>query len=122
MSDRKDEKLNNGDLREIKSLIGDADSGGFSLDDILAEFGGTPPPGPAASPSGPAGTNGIMVVAFPGGTKRPEPEEELEEPDGPDDTPEDEPETDNQPEEDADEASEDTHEDENEPGGRTGRV
>ena len=32
MSDRKDEKLNNGDLREIKSLIGDADSGGFSLD------------------------------------------------------------------------------------------
>ena len=34
MSDRKDEKLNNGDLREIKSLIGDADSGGFSLDDI----------------------------------------------------------------------------------------
>ena len=42
MSDRKDEKLNNGDLREIKSLIGDADSGGFSLDDILAEFGGNP--------------------------------------------------------------------------------
>ena len=52
MSDRKDEKLNNGDLREIKSLIGDADSGGFSLDDILAEFGGNP----SARPGGPTTT------------------------------------------------------------------
>ena len=115
MSDRKDEKLNNGDLREIKSLIGDADSGGFSLDDILAEFGGNPSARPGGIPVRPSRDKRDNVVAFPGGTKRPEPEEELEEPDGPDDTPEDEPETDNQPEEDADEASEDTHEDENEP-------
>ena len=50
MSDRKDEKLNNGDLREIKSLIGDADSGGFSLDDILAEFGGNPSARPGGIP------------------------------------------------------------------------
>ena len=115
MSDRKDEKLNNGDLREIKSLIGDADSGGFSLDDILAEFGGNPSARPGGIPVRPSRDKRDNVVAFPGGTKRPEPEEELEEPEGPDDTPEDEPETDNQPEEDADEASEDTHEDENEP-------
>ena len=115
MSDRKDEKLNNGDLREIKSLIGDADSGGFSLDDILAEFGGNPSARPGGIPVRPSRDKRDNVVAFPGGTKRPEPEEEREEPDGPDDTPEDEPETDNQPEEDADEASEDTHEDENEP-------
>ena len=53
MSDRKDEKLNNGDLREIKSLIGDADSGGFSLDDILAEFGGNPSARPGGIPAGP---------------------------------------------------------------------
>ena len=38
MSDRKDEKLNNGDLREIKSLIGDADSGGFSLFQLADHF------------------------------------------------------------------------------------
>ena len=55
MSDRKDEKLNNGDLREIKSLIGDADSGGFSLDDILAEFGGNPSARTGRYPRGRAG-------------------------------------------------------------------
>ena len=37
MSDR-DKKLNNGDLIDIKSLIGDADGGNFSLDDIMAEY------------------------------------------------------------------------------------
>lgn len=43
MSDQ-DEKLNNGgDLIDIKSLIGDADGGNFSLDDIMAEFGHTVP-------------------------------------------------------------------------------
>ena len=114
MSDRKDEKLNNGDLREIKSLIGDADSGDFSLDDILAEFGGNPSARPGGIPVRPSKSGGERdnVVAFPGGTKRPEPEEELDEPD---DAPEDEPETDGQPEEDADEASEDPAEDEGEP-------
>ncbi len=38
MSDRK-KQLNNDDLLEVKSLIGDADGNQFSLDDILAEFG-----------------------------------------------------------------------------------
>lgn len=45
MSDR-DKKLNNGDLIDIKSLIGDADGGDFSLDDIMAEFGAQPPETP----------------------------------------------------------------------------
>ena len=51
MSDQ-DEKLNNGgELIDIKSLIGDADSGDFSLDDIMAEFGHKPPK--PAKPKGP---------------------------------------------------------------------
>ena len=45
MSD-KDKQLNKGELIDIKSLIGDADGGDYSLDDILAEFGH-----PAAPPS-----------------------------------------------------------------------
>ena len=40
MSDHKeDTQLNNEDLRQVHSLIGDADSGDFTLDDILAEYG-----------------------------------------------------------------------------------
>ena len=39
MSDRKEKQLNNDDLNEVKSLIGDAKGDDFSLDDILAEFG-----------------------------------------------------------------------------------
>ena len=38
MSDQ-DKKLNRGELIDIKALIGDADGGDFSLDDILAEYG-----------------------------------------------------------------------------------
>ena len=49
MSDR-DKQLNKGELIDIKSLIGDADGGDFSLDDIIAEFGG-----PAAAEPPPAG-------------------------------------------------------------------
>ena len=82
MSDRKDEKLNNGDLREIKSLIGDADSGGFSLDDILAEFGGNPSARPGGIPVRPkrdSRDGRDKVVAFPGAAKQPEPEEEPDE-------------------------------------------
>ena len=41
MSDR-DDKLNKGELIDIKSLIGNADGGDFSLDDILAEYGHPP--------------------------------------------------------------------------------
>lgn len=39
MSDRDDKKRNEDDLAEIRSLIGDTDTGGFSLEDILAEYG-----------------------------------------------------------------------------------
>ena len=35
MSDRKDKQLNNDDLKEVKSLIGDVSGDEFSLDDIL---------------------------------------------------------------------------------------
>ena len=46
MSDR-NKQINRGELIDIKSLIGDADGGDFSLDDILAEYG-HPPKAPAA--------------------------------------------------------------------------
>ena len=50
MSDRKKEKLNNDDLSQVKSLIGDARGEDFSLDDILAEFGSGKLPGRGAVP------------------------------------------------------------------------
>ena len=61
MSDRKKQKLNNDDLAQVKSLIGDARGEQFSLDDILAEFGSGKLPGrgavplspPSADPEGP---------------------------------------------------------------------
>lgn len=43
MSD-KDKQLNKGELIDIKSLIGDADGGDYSLDDIMAEYGHPPAP------------------------------------------------------------------------------
>ena len=48
MSDRKKQKLNNDDLAQVKSLIGDAQGEQFSLDDILAEFGSGKLPGRGA--------------------------------------------------------------------------
>ncbi len=83
MSD-KDKQLNKGELIDIKSLIGDADGGDYSLDDILAEFGhpAAPPskedsseerfntidlsqlPRPSSRPQ--SGPTGGKVVAFPG--------------------------------------------------------
>lgn len=51
MSDREDKKLNLGDeLADVKSLIAGAEDGGFSLDDILAEYGVKSPRGAAPSP------------------------------------------------------------------------
>ena len=50
MSDRKKEKLNNDDLSQVKSLIGDARGEDFSLDDILAEYGTKREPEPEAVP------------------------------------------------------------------------
>ena len=53
MSDRKEKQLNNDDLNEVKSLIGDAKGDDFSLDDILAEFGSGRPAGRGAVPVAP---------------------------------------------------------------------
>ena len=50
MSDRDDKKRNEDDLAEIRSLIGDTDTGGFSLEDILAEYGSGKVPGRGAVP------------------------------------------------------------------------
>ena len=50
MSDQ-DKKMNKGELIDIKALIGDADGGGYSLDDILAEYGHSPRP-PEKAPTG----------------------------------------------------------------------
>ena len=83
MRDRKEKKLNKADLDQVRSLLGSATGEGFSLDEILAEYGhGAPkaPPAPASSatpeppaqPAEPApapeGTTPQgNVVAFPGG-------------------------------------------------------
>lgn len=98
MSD-KDKQLNKGELIDIKSLIGDADGGDYSLDDILAEFGHPAPPPeegeerfntidlsklprPAAKPR--SGPTGGRVVAFPGTAETPEnPAAEEQPPDEP---------------------------------------
>lgn len=93
MSDREDKKLNLGDeLADVKSLIAGAEDGGFSLDDILAEYGVKSPPGRSAIPLRPSSPeddgpdlpwpeaprprrNRDNVVAFPGGGALP-PEED----------------------------------------------
>ena len=93
MSDREDKKLNLGDeLADVKSLIAGAEDGGFSLDDILAEYGVKSPPGRSAIPLRPSPPEGDgpdlpwpepprprrnrdNVVAFPGGGALP-PEED----------------------------------------------
>lgn len=102
-----DEKLNKGELIDIKSLIGDADGGGFSLDDIMAEYGHPAPPPeeekaeerfntidlsrlprPASRP--PSAPTGGKVVAFPGTAPRQE-EAPEEEPDSAGDEPDADP-------------------------------
>ena len=50
MNDPRDKKQNNDDLDQVKSLIGDADGGLFSVDDILAEYGTKKPAGRTAVP------------------------------------------------------------------------
>ena len=55
MSDRDKKKLNKDDLAQVRSLIGEAEGEGFSLDDILAEFGSGRPAGRGAVPVGPKG-------------------------------------------------------------------
>ena len=94
MSDRDEKKQNKDDLAEIRSLIGDTDTGGFSLEDILAEYGSGKFPGRGAvpvppkkerEPEGPdlpwpeaprtSRCEG-KVVAFPGGQVQQPPDEE----------------------------------------------
>ena len=58
MNDRKDKKLNTDDLREFKSLIGDVRGDGFSLDDILSEYGSGQHTGRGAVPVDPAAAGG----------------------------------------------------------------
>lgn len=53
MSDRDKKQLNNDELKEVKSLIGDASGDGFSLDDILAEYGSGRTTGRGAVPVAP---------------------------------------------------------------------
>ena len=46
MSDHNEEtQLNTDELAQVRSLIGDADSGDFLLDDILEEYSSSPAPG-----------------------------------------------------------------------------
>ena len=100
MSDKDKKQSNNDELIDVKSLIGDADSGDFALDDILAEFGAGKPLGRGAVPvksqtaaeaseldlpwpEAPR-TNRIRereekVVQFPGAAQPPEAEDEPEE-------------------------------------------
>ena len=99
MSDR-DKQMNTGELIDLKSLIGDADGGNFSLDDIMSEFSGHPPAPPEepeepeeeAEPEGKFNTIPLSslsklrpapvkasgqagkVVAFPGRAPAPDPE------------------------------------------------
>ena len=106
MSDR-DNKLNKGELIDIKSLIGNADGGGFTLDDIMAEYGHPPAPPeeeeerfntidlsklprPAPQTQAPASPRG-KVVAFPGAAAAPEPQPEEEPPPEPEEPEEPEP-------------------------------
>ena len=101
MSDKENKQPNNSDdLVDIKALIGNADGGGFSLDDILAEYGVPPKPSrkettPEEEPEEEADLpwpeaprrprSAGNVVAFPGGQPsdeeeaEPEPEDEPEE-------------------------------------------
>ena len=76
MSDQEN-KQNKGELIDIKSLIGDADGGDFSLDDIMAEYGYPPEP-PEELPATPEDLPGNMVP-FPGRRAVPPPEEPDEE-------------------------------------------
>ena len=125
MSDHKDDtQLNNDELAQVRSLIGNADSGDFTLDDILAEFGVSDQPSHSFRPGSeeqedlpwpePPHTRTAVyvdnVVAFPGVRQD---EEEEEEEDAEEDVPETEDEEDASVEED-EEDSEDTEDSEDE--------
>ncbi|MBO5918028.1 MAG: hypothetical protein J6Q14_04610, partial [Oscillospiraceae bacterium] len=72
MSERKDKKLNQDDeLAQLRSLIGDADSGSYSLDDILSEYSSHKLPSGVVSLS-PEPDN---LIPFPGTVCTPEQDE-----------------------------------------------
>lgn len=77
MSDQ-DKKLNRGELIDIKSLIGNADGGDFTLDDIMAEYGHSPQSAPPPTQR--------KVVPFPG--TQPLPKLDLDQPENEEPPPE----------------------------------
>lgn len=84
MSDREKKQFNSDDLSDVKALIGDAQAGSYSLDDILAEYGtrrSTQRSAVPVRPAVPAASRG-KVVTFPGAvqTKPAPPEPQQEEP------------------------------------------
>lgn len=102
MSDREKKQFNSDDLSDVKALIGDAQAGSYSLDDILAEYGtrrSTQRSAVPVRPAVPAASRG-KVVTFPGAvqTKPAPPEPQQEEPEEPQ-----EQETDTQSQEDEEE-------------------
>lgn len=89
MSEKEKNKLNiSSDLSDIRSLIGEADGGGFTLDEILSEYGIPPQEEEVPAPAQDAGPDlpwpeakrreryRDNVVAFPGVKQEEEPEEE----------------------------------------------
>lgn len=82
MSDREKKQFNSDDLSDVKALIGDAQAGSYSLDDILAEYGtrrSTQRSAVPVRPASPAASRG-KVVTFPGAVQTkpapPEPQQE----------------------------------------------
>ena len=79
--DKETEQLNNDELAECKSLSRDAETGSFTLEDILAEYGTRRSTQrsavPVSAPAARAAADTGKVVAFPGRTVPP-PEEEPE--------------------------------------------
>lgn len=69
MNDQKDatkQKKDLDDLSQLKAMVAQADSGGFTLDDILSEYGSTKRPAQTKGPGG-------KVVDFPTAARRPQP-------------------------------------------------
>ena len=82
MSDREKKQFNSDDLSDVKALIGDAQAGSYSLDDILAEYGtrrSTQRSAVPVRPAVPAASRG-KVVTFPGAVQtKPAPAEPQQE-------------------------------------------
>ena len=69
---KQEKETNKGDLIDVKSLIGDADGAGYSLDDIMAEYGHpSPPPEEKRLPAGEERFNTIEWAKISKGRTRP---------------------------------------------------